>query len=341
LTAYSRYASREAVVYYALVAPAIVTQTVFAAALASNPAGLVPQITEYGPLLPFAVQALPLLLLLLSVYAVLSFRPSVLVTLLVASFFVSTSASAQVELLGAPLNLGEAVAVVVLASFMALIGFSYARGLKLLGGRELRAESAGPPVYQALGLLLDFGFPIAASIALVAVVEAAVGAFGVQAARLPEPLSTLATLYVQTRVGLVFTTLLVAGAMIWILRQFVEPAILYFTLTYQDGVKELLSEVAPTTKKVAKLASYRATGGLSWGVLGVFYCIGIAVAVAVFLPPGETLRDLQSVFNLKPPAPSPLELALQRTLQNAVIRADILVQEGQDFARSLINLLWG
>ena len=336
-----KYASKEALVYYGLVAPAILTQTIFSVAIASNPAGLIPQIAQYGALAPLAVQAVPLVLLLLSFYAVVAFRPSFLVTLLVASFFVSTSAAAQVSLGGIPLNLGEAVSIVVLSSFLALIGFSYARGLKLRGGRELRAGSAGPMGFRVLGLLLDFGFPAAASVALVAVVEAAVGAFSAQAAKLPEPLSTLTSLYMQTRIGLVFTTLVVAGAIIWILRQVVEPGILYFTLTRQDGIKELHDEITPTTKKVRKLMSYRATGGLAWGALGVFYCTGVAIAIVMLLPPSEAYRNLEAVFNLRAPAPAPFELGFQRAAQQALIKADILIAQGQDLANTIFHLLWG
>ncbi len=108
------------------------------------------------------------------------------------------------------------------------------------------------------------------------------------------------------------------------MRQMIEPVILHFTLSAPDARKELLSEIEPTTKTVKKIARYRPSGGLAWGVLTVAYCVGVFAALALFLPREEFYRDLIATVNLHPPSPSPLELLFQTTVQNGIVKADIL-----------------
>ncbi len=129
----SRYATRGALIYYALVLPAILAAAVFSLAIASTPGALVTDAAPYGGAVTAAVQVLPLAILAASAYAVFSFRPSVLVTLLIATFFVAVSVANGIAFLGAQLDLGATVVLVVVATFLALAGFNYARGVKLLG----------------------------------------------------------------------------------------------------------------------------------------------------------------------------------------------------------------
>jgi hypothetical protein len=337
----SKYATRGALTFYALVLPAIIAEAVFSVAIASTPGALVTEAAPYGDAVFAAVQLLPLAILALSAYAVFSFRPSILVTLLVASFFVAVSVANGITFLGTRLELGATVILVVVASFLALAGFNYARGVRLLGGRHPDVTSSGPLGYNLLGIALDSFVPLAAALGLVLLVETIVGDLGVQAALLPQPLSTLASLYLQTRIGLVFTTLFVAGASIWVMRQIIEPVILHFTLSASDARRELLSEIEPTTKSVKKISRYKPSGGLAWGVLGTAYCAGIALALAIFLSRGEFLRELLATVNLNPPPPTPLENLLQTTIEGALVKIDIIFAQTEGYIRSLIQLLWG
>ncbi len=337
----SRFFTKGAMIYYALVLPAIVAEAIFSTAIASNPGGLVTQASSIAGVVAFAVPLLPWAILAASVYAVATFRPSLLVTLLIVSFFLAASIASGITLLGFQLDLGATVVLVIGATFLALAGFNYARGLKLLGGRSPDITSSGPLGYNVLGIALESAVPLAIALALVVAVEAIVGDLGVQAASLPAPLSSLASLYLQTRIGLVFTTLLVAGATIWVLRQFVEPVILHFTLSAEDAKKELLSEIEPTMKSVRKVARYRPTRGLSWGVLTIFYCGGLIAALAIFLPQGQFSRDILSALSLKAPSPSPVEVLIQGSLQNGIVKANIYFAQSQDYLRTTIRLLWG
>ncbi len=337
----SKYATKGALIYYALVLPAIVAEAIFSTAAASNPGGLVAQASSIAGIAAVAVLVLPWAILAVSVYAVVSFRPSLLVTLLIISFFLATSLASGITFLGTRLDLGATVVLVVAATFLALAGFNYSRGLKLLGGRRANITSSGPLGYNVLGIAIESAVPVAIALALVVVVEAVVGDLGAWAARLPQPLSELASLYLQTRIGLVFTTLLVAGATIWILRQFVEPVILHFTLSPEDAKKELLSEIEPTTKSVRKIFRYRPSKGLAWGLLSVAYGVGLIVALAVFVPWGQFSRDLLSALSVQAPSPSPVELLMQGSIQNGLVRTNILFAQSQDYIREAIRILWG
>jgi len=337
----SKYTSKGALTYYALALPAVIATAMFATAISSNPADLLTQAASSGSALADALQLLPLALVAASLFALFTLRPSLLVTLLIASFFIAASVANGIDFLGVSLDLGDTVILVVAATFLALAGFNYARGLKLLGGRRPNVTSSGPALYNALGIALESALPLAAALGLVVLVETVVGDLGVQAAHLPPPLSTLAALYLQSRIGLVFTTLFVAGAAIWVLRQFLEPMILHFTLNAADAKLELLAEIEPTTKTVYKISRYRPSGGLAWGLLTIAYCAGLVVALAVLLPRGQFSRDLLGALSLRAPSPTPVELVLQNTVQNAIVRIDILYAQSQDYIRSMIRLLWG
>jgi len=337
----SRYVTKAALIYYALVLPALVAEAVFSVAIVSTPGDLLTQAVQGGTAVAAALQLLPWALLVVSIYAVFSFRPSLLVTLLIVSFFVAASVANGIAFLGAQLDLGDTVILVVAATFLALAGFNYGRGIRLLAGRRPDVTSSGPLGYNVLGIVLESAVPLAAALALILLVETVVGDLGVQAARLPPPLSDVASLYLQSRIGLVFTTLFVAGAAIWVMRQFLEPLILHFTLNAADAKRELLAEIEPTTKTVRKIARYRPSGGLAWAVLTIAYCAGLAAALALFLPRGQFVNDLLATLSLRAPSPTPVEVLLQSTFQNALVRLDILFAQSQDFIRDIIQLLWG
>jgi hypothetical protein len=341
LSILSRYATKEALIYYSLVLPALVAQAVFSIAIVSTPGDLLTQAAPGGSAVAAGVQLLPWALLAASVYAIFSFRPSLLATLLIASFLVAASVANGIAFLGVQLDLEDTVLLVVAATFLALAGFNYARGVKLLAGRHPDVTSSGPFGYNALGIALESAFPLAAALALVVLVETVVGDLGAQAARLPAPLSELSSLYLQSRIGIVFTTLFVAGAAIWVMRQFLEPVILHFTLNPADAKKELLAEIEPTTKSVRKVARYRPSRGLAWGLLTVAYCAGLIAALAIFLPRGEFSRDLIATVDLHAPSPTLAEALLQTEIQNALVRINILYAQSQDYIREIIQLLWG
>ena len=339
----SKYASKGALTYYALSLPAIVATVAFSSAISSNPSDLLAQAAPSGSAVAAAIQLLPLALVVGSLFALFTLRPSLLVTLFIASFFVAASVANGIAFLGSSSTSGTRSSWWWPRPSSPWPG-SATPGPQALGRAASQCHLFRPAAYNALGIALDSAVPLAAALVLVVLVETVVGDLGVQAADLPPPLATLATLaglYLQSRVGLVFTTLFVAGAAIWVMRQFLEPVILHFTLNSADAemgaARGDRADDEDGVEDLALPAVGRARLGLPHGA----YCAGLVAALAIFLPQGQFSHDLLAAFNLQAPSPTPVEVLLQSTIQNAIVRIDILYAQSQDYIRSMIRLLWG
>ena len=224
---------------------------------------------------------------------------------------------------------------------MALIGFNYARAAKVLGGRPALVESGGPLGYQVLSTSLELVLPLLAALALAVAVSAIVTTLTLQTKLLPEPLSTLSSLYLESRFGLVFVSIGVAGALIWAMRQILEPIILYFTLTYEDGVKMALNEVEDIAKKLRRQARVRPASGRSWFAVSIV-CVFSVLSLSLLVVSPEGLWDnLLSIFGLHGVQGAGTQGDLETAARNLVRTIDSYVVQGQDIIRSVIRLLWG
>jgi len=340
-TASTKYVNRQAITYYALSLPAIALQLFFSSSVAANPGQFTPQLASFGAGITELVQLLPWVLLALSVLAVVRFRPSSLVTLLTASFFLAVAALGESGFFGTAIGLTGSVSLVIIASFMALIGFNYARAAKVLAGRPPLVEGRGPLGYQLMSTSLEIVLPLLAAVALAVAVSEIVTTLTLQAKVLPEPLSTLTSLYLASRFGLVFVSIGVAGAVIWAMRQFLEPIIMYFTLTYEDAVKMALNEVEDIAKKLRKQARLKPYSG--WGWLGVsIVCVIAVVSISLLVVSPQSLwNNLLSIFGLHGVQGTGGAGDLETAARNLVRTADSYVVQGQDIIRGVIRLLWG
>src|SRR5439155_4334849 len=177
--------------------------------------------------------------------------------------------------------------------------FNYARAAKVLGGRPALVESGGPLGYQVLSTSLELVLPLLAALALAVAVSAIVTTLTLQTKLLPEPLSTLSSLYLESRFGLVFVSIGVAGALIWAMRQVLEPIILYFTLTYEDGVKMALNEVEDIAKKLRRQARVRPASGRSWFAVSIVCVVSVSSLSLFAVSPQGLLNKLLSIFRLR------------------------------------------
>ncbi len=336
-----KYASRQAITYYTLSLPAIALQLFFSSSVAANPGQFTPEIASFGPGITELVQLLPWGLLALSILAVVRFRPSALVSLLTASFFLAAAALGGSALFGTALGLTGSVSLVITASFAALIGFNYARAAKVLGGRPALLESRGPLGYQVLSTSLELVLPLLAAVGLAVAVSAIVTTITFQTKLLPEPLSTLSSLYLESRFGLVFVSIAVAGALIWAMRQILEPIIMYFTLTYQDAVKLALNEVEDIAKKLRRQARARPAPGFGWLVVSILSVISVLSLSLLLVSPQSLWDNLLSIFGLHG-IQNTTGLGNPETAARNLVRIiDSYVVQGQDIIRALIRLLWG
>ncbi len=337
----SRYFSRDAITYYALSTPAIALQVFFSSSIAANPQAITPQVSSFGSGISQVVQLLPWGILALSIVAVVRFRPSALAALLTASFFVATTALGDSGPFGSASALTGTVSLVIVASFGALIGFNYARAAKVLAGREAVIESRGPLGYQLYSTSLELFLPLVAVLALAAAVSGIVATIKVQTQLLPEPLSTLSSLYLQTRIGLVLVSLTVAGAMVWIMRQILEPIILYFTITRDDAITYALGEVADITKKVRRQIRTRPSSGRAWLGVGVVIVSSVFLLTIQAVGPENVSNNLLSLFGLHGITSTTGERTLETSAQSLLRSVDASALQGQDLIRAIIRVLWG
>ncbi len=338
MSSLSRYLNRQALAYYVLALPAIALEVIFTVGIVSNPQS--PLATLPGEL-SRALTVLPWIIPLFSLYAVLRFRPSILVTLLAISFFVSAITSSQASYLGVQGGFGLSVALVIVATFSALIGFNYSRGAKLRAGRELNLESKGPVGFQIIGLSFELVVPLLITLALVGLVSGAVAVIKTQTGALPAPLSTLSSLYLSTRLGLVFISIFIAGALIWTVRQLLEPVIMYFTITHADAISLALSEVQDVTGKVRKESAARPSGG--WLRVGLAMAVGAGVVTLVLLWAGQQgmLGDLLSILTFQTPNTTAPESRMTSAVDYYARQLDNYAIQAQKLLNTLFRMLWG
>ncbi len=334
----SRFVNREALTYYVLALPAIILEVIFSIGIASNP--LTELSTTAGGLLQF-VRFLPVVIVAASLYAILAFRPSILVTLLTLSFFISAITNSQAGALGTQGGFGLSVALVIFASFSSLIGFNYSRGAKVRSGRELKVDSKGPLGFQVIGTGFELVLPLIITLAMVLLVSGAVAAIRLQAQTLPEPLSTLSSLYLRTRLGLVFISITVAGALIWATRQLLEPIILYFTITRRDAISLALAEVQDITKKVRKVGATKPSGGWSWVLPAGFAAASVIVLASLLVGWQVVYNDILSILTYQTPVQTNTESKLASTINSYFRQVDNFANQGEDTLRSIFRLLWG
>ncbi len=334
----SRFVNREAFTYYILALPAIILEIIFSIGIASNP--LSELSAAAGGLLQF-VRFLPLVIVAVSLFAVLAFRPSILVTLLTLSFFISAVTNSQAGVLGTQGGFGLSVGLVILASFSSLIGFNYSRGAKVRSGRELKVDSRGPLGFQVIGTGFELILPLIITLAMVLLVSGVVSAIKLQAQVLPEPLSTLSSLYLRTRLGLVFISITVAGALIWATRQLLEPIILYFTITRRDAISLALAEVQDITKKVRKVGAARPSAGWSW-LLPAGVVAATVIAYGSVLVGWQTVyNDILSILTYNTPGQTNTESTLTSTINNYFRQVDNFANQGEGTLKAIFRLLWG
>ena len=341
-TLFARFFARQALIYYLMCLPALVSELLFSLTIASSPQ-LVPEIASFNGLVPLVVQVIPWLVMALSLYTLISFRPSILIGLLTVSFFIAASVTTSMTFFGYPFSLGAAVALVVGSTFTTLVGFNFSRGAKLLGGRKLFLRSKGPAGYQLLSLSVELILPLAAAVGLVLLVSVFFDALKAQSLLLPQPLSTLTSLYLGTVIGLAFTTILIAGAIIWVLRQLVEPVIMYFSITSSDAKTLALGEIRDITTKLGKdVGSRRDPVGFRWIIPGALISLFLLVYIEKSLGGFGNLEGaFMQAVTMHSTGTTPHEVSFQNSANSLAVQIDETVIKIENFIRALFTFLWG
>jgi len=320
-------------VYYLLSIPALILVLVFTI----ETAGIMEQIPiapSWEPLgLTFAI-ILPIIMIALYLYALLTFRPSTLVILLTLSFFVLTTMSQSVDYY-------SAVAVIA-SSFGCLIGFNYARKIRVLSGREPRLKNSKPRLRSRLATTsFDLVLPFLMAIGLVAIVGYVISLLTAETQILPEPLATLGSMYLQTHIYSVLTIVTVAGVTVWSLRNLIEPFLMLYTLKPEDAISEAQSKLAYDVAMIDWQASKKPGRGRKWVAGSLFMAFIVGLYLLILVGPEEMGNSFLFIFGFARLESHSSGILLEGSAKNFVRQADRLTSNLQNLIREIIKILWG
>ncbi|HEX9612217.1 MAG TPA: hypothetical protein VGA05_01225 [Candidatus Bathyarchaeia archaeon] len=294
---------------------------------------LLPPISILATITSTAAQILPWMLVAVSLYALFSLRPALMITILTVFFLILTSIIGQIDVYLAGL--------VVASSFTSLVGFSHARAAKILQRRSPILESRGPLIFKITSSSFDLLLPIISALGVMAVIAYVMGTINSEVAILPEPLATLGGLYLASHYYLVLTILTVAGAAVWVLRSILEPIILRFTLTPDDARELAFQEVRDTYAKIVWESSKRPSRGRAPVILFSLLLILAIAVLTLTLGPSQSINELMAALGLARVQPSHAELLTNNLAVYLTRLADALYSVSDAILRFIIRLLWG
>jgi len=328
-----------ALTYYALALPVIFTELAligtsmnsYNGILYNVQAGLLP--SDWSSLAIQLGYILPWTLVAFSVYALFSARPSTLIILQTVLFLFFSATVGEVDFFQS--------ASLVLSSFSTLLGFSYLRAARLLGGRELKGESSGPTFLRVISLGFDLVLPISFTIGAMAIVALVMNAIQSQVGSLPQPLATLGTLYLQSNFYLILTTISVAGGVVWAARELLEPLVMRFTISKADAEEMAFSQIADIARKTW-WDSVKKRGRGRRLVYMSLTGAGVSILILVIIQgPGLIGGDLLSLIGVgRAPVTRP-EVAASNLATNSARLFDQVALNFEKLARFVIKLLWG
>jgi len=294
---------------------------------------LVPLGAQFTTIVSIFAQSLPLFLLAVSLYGLFTLRPALMVTMLTVLLLILTSVIGRVD---------EYLAgLVVASSFLSLVGFSHARAAKVLRGRRLRLDSHGPFIFKLTTTGLDLLLPVASALGVMAIIAYVMGIIRSQVAILPQPVSTLGTLYLESHVYLVMTILAVAGGAVWAIRAFIEPIILRFTLTPADAREMAYGEVRDIYSKIVRESSKRPSRGRAPFILFTTVLAVTVTLLVLTIGPSQSINELLAAIGLSRVTPSHSELLTGNIAENTARLVNQYFATAENILKMIIHLLWG
>lgn len=294
---------------------------------------IVPLGDQSATILGTIAQVLPFFLVAATIYSLYTLRPALMISLLTIFFLVLTSVLGTVDL--------YLSALVVASAFTSLVGFSYARAAKILQGRKPILESQGPTVFKITSRALDLILPIASALGVMALVAYIMGVIKSQVIILPQPLSSLGSLYLESHFYLVITILTVAAGAIWAMRSLLEPIILRFTLTPTDARQMAYSEVRDTYARIVWESSKKPSRGRGRFIAFTAILALVIITLIFSVGPEQSANELLAALGITRVAPSQGELLtgnIAENLTRAVDQDFVIFQNASNF---IIKLLWG
>jgi hypothetical protein len=329
----------QALIYYALASPVILTELILLNLSLSNSDSIassvetIPYPAWLLSIIVQLVQLVPWILLAASLYALFSVRPSTLIILQTIFFLFLTSTLGQLDFFLA--------GMLVFSAFTTLLGFNYVRAAKVLAGRKLTSESRGPSILRATTLGFDMVLPISAALGAMAIVALIMNVIQAQVKVLPQPLSTLGTLYLQSNFYLILTTISVAGSVIWVMRELLEPIVMRFTMSKADAGEIAFSQIADIARKTWWESTKRPGRGRGPLVVSVLVAMLLVTMLIATQGPAQLANNFLSIIGVSRVPPSRPEVLASNIAKNAVRLIDRWTLTVESIAKFIMKLLWG
>jgi hypothetical protein len=324
------FQTREGATYLALTVPTLVIQAFYSVTIFGAVGLGIP------PPFNIVTQLYGAVTLILSLIAIATFRPTIAMLTLGASYFLITllpqTTSAEPLLLLVPV-------------FLLMISFNYGRAAETAAGHHPIVSIRGPSYLKALSIFVGGLLPILAAVMLVMMASFTVDVAQAEVGGLPYPLSDLLRLYLQTRIGFVLLATAAAGILLWVIREFFEPVILYYSLE-GAAAKQMVNEEFGEIKKVLekRFLKWRIGSPLEvhrpsirWIAAGF---VLVAVLLVLFGPtPMQMAERGGRAAGLLPVGLD--EKALIQMSSDAADYIDSNLLRVENLIRYLISLLWG
>lgn len=225
--------TRNGATYLSLAFPALLLQATYSIIMFNTFNLGIPQ--------PFNIltQLIGVTTLLVVIGAIVTFRSTLAMLILGLSYFAITLL---------PQMPTHDPLILLIPLFLLMVSFNYGRAAKTAAGRKPRVLSRGPLYLKILSVSLNGLLPVMTAVVLVTIASSILNFARAEVSVLPYPLSDMAFLYLQTRMGFVFLSIMAAGLLLWVIREFLEPAVLYYSLD-EAGAKQLISEEYNDLKK--------------------------------------------------------------------------------------------
>lgn len=328
-----------AITYYLFAAPAIVAIILLAGTYLFNLDTVISAANNVIPPLEILRETattialiLPGLAIVSCFYGLLTFRPTSVVATVTVFYLVLTSIIGTVDFYYAVLVVGSC--------FTTLIGFNFSRAYKIQGHRRVISESQGPRKYQLVTLGFDILLPIGIVLCTIVLIVFMISVIKAQVNILPSPLGTLGTLYLESHLYLMLTTLTVAGAMVWILRQFFEPVLLRVTLTRQDAHQYALWELQSDMRRDYWHSVWRPRSGMRSLRLRMVILGSLIIIVILLIGPAGP-SELLKIFGMASPGRDSFGYTINYNTKLVVRTFDHAVFWFEGILKILFKILWG
>jgi hypothetical protein len=238
-----------------------------------------------------------------------------------------------------PLPVGLVNSIVFVSTLSALASFRYSRAAELSRRGRPILQASGPIGYTILNHVLDFVFPLLIVIFLTLTIIWSLSALKEVFNKIPGPLSSIAVEYLSTSIGQATFGVLVFGSIMWIIKQFIEPFLLNYSLLPNQALALLLSE-EEGYHKLINAKELKIKGSRGWLILSVSLFVITYGLILYFNGPEYLTNTLNSTFG-RTPIVQGFDRFVYDGFNSIADRLTGFVLQGENLIRIILKMLFG